>query len=140
MSRWPAESRAPTIAEQPDPLEPLEYLRILRRRKWFVALAVLVGVVAGWVSAPGHSTKAPPSYRATHTLILNLAINVRQYNIDQAAVLVTSGAVPQAVAAKLGPGSDPVVLAGKVSASPNAAVAPSTSRLTTEIRTSRRVG
>jgi capsular exopolysaccharide synthesis family protein len=103
-------------------LEPLEYLRILRRRKWFVALAVLVGVVAGWVSAPGHSTKAPPSYRATHTLILNLDIAVKSYNVQQAAVLVTSGAVPQAVAAKLGPGNDPVALADKVGANANPAL------------------
>jgi len=103
-------------SEQPGPLEPLEYLRILRRRRLFVALAVLVGVVAGWVSAPGHSTSAPPKYRATHTLILNLTIAVKTYNVDQAAVLVTNGAVPQAVAAKIGPGTDPVAIADKVSA------------------------
>ncbi|MEY2435133.1 MAG: hypothetical protein QOC92_4858, partial [Acidimicrobiaceae bacterium] len=83
---------------------------------------MLVGVVAGWVSAPGHSTKAPPTYRATHTLILNLNIAVKSYNVDQAAVLVTNGAVPQAVAAKLGPGTDPVTIADKVGTSANAAL------------------
>lgn len=97
-------------------MEPLEYLRILRRRKFFVAVALLVGVVAGWVSAPGHTTNKAPVYRATHTLILNLNIPVKTYNIQQAAVLVTSGAVPQAVAAKIGPGTDPVLLAEKVKA------------------------
>jgi capsular exopolysaccharide synthesis family protein len=109
-------------AEQPGPVEPLEYLRVLRRRKLFVALAVLVGVVAGWVSAPGHASQAPPIYRATHTLILNLSIPVKTYNLDQAAVLVTNGAVPQAVAAKIGPGTDPVQLAGKISAQAQAAL------------------
>ncbi|MEY2460260.1 MAG: hypothetical protein QOG30_2090 [Acidimicrobiaceae bacterium] len=83
---------------------------------------MLVGVVAGWVSAPGHSTKAPPTYRATHTLILNLNIAVKSYNVDQAAVLVTNGAVPQAVAAKLGPGTDPVTIADKVGTTANAAL------------------
>jgi capsular exopolysaccharide synthesis family protein len=85
----------------------------------FVAVALLIGVVAGWVSAPGHSSKAPPKYSATHTLLLDPNIGVKTYNLDQAAVLVTSGAVPQAVAAKLGPGTDPVELASKVSARAN---------------------
>jgi capsular exopolysaccharide synthesis family protein len=103
-------------------LEPLEYLRVLRRRKFFVALAVLVGLVAGWVSAPGHTTAKPPNYRATHVLILNLGIAVKTYNVQQSAVLVTSGAVPQAVAAKIGPGTDPIGIASKVHALANPAV------------------
>ncbi|MEY2449911.1 MAG: hypothetical protein QOH79_3387 [Acidimicrobiaceae bacterium] len=100
-------------------MEPLEYLRILRRRKLFVAVAVLVGVVAGWVSAPGHSSSGPPNYRAVHTLILNPSISVKAFNLDQAALLVTTGAIPQAVATKVGPGTDPVRLAKKVQAKPN---------------------
>ncbi|MEY2423142.1 MAG: hypothetical protein QOI95_3209 [Acidimicrobiaceae bacterium] len=95
-------------------MEPLEYLRILRRRKLFVALAVLVGVIAGWVSAPGSSSNAPPNYRATHTLILAPTIVVKAFNIEQTALLLTAGAIPQAVAQKLGPGTDPVRLSKKV--------------------------
>src|SRR5687768_17921052 len=103
-------------------MEPLEYLRILRRRKLFVAIAILVGVVAGWVSAPGHSTAGPPQYSATHTLLLDPSIETRSYNLQQTAVLVTNGAVPQAVAAQLGPGTDPVALANKVSAAAQPAI------------------
>jgi len=101
-------------------VEPLEYLRILRRRKLFVALAVLVGVIAGWVSAPGHTSNAPPSYRATHTLILASTISTKAFNLEQAALLVTTGAVPQAVATKVGGQADPIRLAKKVVAKPNA--------------------
>jgi capsular exopolysaccharide synthesis family protein len=100
-------------------VEPLEYLRILRRRKLFVAITLIVGLVAGWVSAPGHTTSAPPQYRATHTLILNPSINVKVFNLDQTALLVTTGAVPQAVATKLGAGTDPIRLAKKISAKSN---------------------
>ena len=101
-------------------MEPLEYLRILRRRKLFVAVTVLVGVVAGWMSAPGQTSNTPPNYKATHTLILNPTIAVKAFNLDQAALLVTTGAIPQAVATKVGPGSDPVHLAKKVVAKANA--------------------
>lgn len=100
-------------------MEPLEYLRILRRRKLFVALAVLVGVVAGWVSAPGESGSKLPNYHATHTLILNPEIPAKTFNLVQTALLVTTGAVPQNVAAKLGQGADPAVLARKVSPKPD---------------------
>jgi capsular exopolysaccharide synthesis family protein len=100
-------------------VEPLEYLRVLRRRKLFVALAVLVGVVAGWVSAPGTSTPEVPKYRAVHTLILNPQIATKAFNLDQAAVLVTTGAIPQAVAAKVGPGTDPIRLAKKITSKSN---------------------
>ncbi len=95
-------------------MEPLEYFRILRRRKLFVALAVLAGVVAGWVSAPGDTGAKLPTYKATHVLLLNPAIPAKSFNLDQAALLVTTGAVPQNVAAKLGQGADPTVLARKV--------------------------
>ncbi|MEY2454197.1 MAG: hypothetical protein QOD92_3771 [Acidimicrobiaceae bacterium] len=85
----------------------------------FVGLAVLVGVVAGWVSAPGHDANALPMYRATHTLILNPTISTKVFNLDQAALLVTTGAIPQNVATKIGSGTDPAKLAKKVQPRPN---------------------
>ena len=85
----------------------------------FVALAVLVGVVAGWVSAPGHDANALPMYRATHTLILSPTINAKLFNIEQTALLVTTGVIPQNVATKIGQGADPAKLAKKVQPRPN---------------------
>src|SRR5205823_4509634 len=80
----------------------------------------IVGVVAGWVTAPGESDNKAPQYRATHTLILAPTINSKVFNIDQAALLVTTGVIPQNVATKLGAGTDPVKLAKKISATSNA--------------------
>src|SRR5437763_15059646 len=56
--------RAPCLRSSPRPVEPLEYLRILGRRKALVALAVIVGVVAGWViraSGTGHKAAQGPA-------------------------------------------------------------------------------
>lgn len=100
----------------PGPVEPLEYVRILRRRKLFVALAITVGLIAGWVSAPGDHANAGPQYKATHTLILNPAIPAKTFNMDQAALITTTGVIPQNVATTLGPGTDPVRLAKQVEA------------------------
>jgi capsular exopolysaccharide synthesis family protein len=97
-------------------VEPLEYVRILRRRKLFVALAITIGVVAGWVSAPGDQAAAAPKYHATHTLILNPAIPTKTFNMDQAALIVTTGVIPQNVATTLGQGADPVKLAKQINA------------------------
>src|SRR3954453_1780668 len=83
-----------------------EYLQILRRR-WVVVLAgVLVGFVAGYVTAPGEGTQAP-DYQATTTLIANPSVVTNSsggslVNLSQAALLVTRGAVPRRAAKMLG--------------------------------------
>ena len=70
------------------------------RRRWFVLVAVAVlGVAGGWLTAPGTS-RAPVSYRATHTLIYEPKGN-QSFNIQQVALLATSGDVPTRVAARL---------------------------------------
>lgn len=79
----------------------MEYVRILRRRWLVVAVAVLVGAVAGYLTAPGTGTEAP-RFAATHTL-LNDAGGV---NLEQAALLVTTGDVPVEAAERLDPELD----------------------------------
>jgi capsular exopolysaccharide synthesis family protein len=95
-------------------LEPLEYLRILRRRWGVVALAVLVGLGLGWFTAPGTASKEPKVYRAKHVLIVT-AGNENTLNLPQAALLVTTGSVPEKAAAELGV-DDPVGLTKQVTA------------------------
>ncbi|MEJ7845332.1 MAG: CpsD/CapB family tyrosine-protein kinase [Acidimicrobiales bacterium] len=82
-------------------MELVEYVRILRRRWLVVAVAVLVGAVAGYLTAPGTGTDAP-RFAATHTL-LNDAGGV---NLEQAALLVTTGDVPVEAAERLDPEID----------------------------------
>jgi len=91
----------------------------LRRRKLFVALAITAGIIAGWVSAPGEKAVATPQYHATHTLILNPTLSAKSFNLGQAALVATTGVVPQNAATALGRGDDPVRLAGQVEARPD---------------------
>lgn len=75
-------------------------LQLLRRRLLVVVAALVLGVAAGWVSAPGEA-RQDTTFRAAHTLIYEPQGN-QSYNIEQVALLATSGAVPTRVAARLG--------------------------------------
>lgn len=85
----------------------MEYVRILRRRWLVVAVAVLVGAVAGYLTAPGTGTEAP-RFAATHTLLDDAGgFNLEQgINLEQAALLVTTGDVPVEAAERLDPEID----------------------------------
>jgi capsular exopolysaccharide synthesis family protein len=76
-----------------------DYLQVLRRRLLVLVAGLLIGVVAGWVTAPGHA-RGETTFRATHTLIYDPA-GGQGYNINQVALLATSGEVPSRVAARL---------------------------------------
>jgi len=75
-------------------------VQVLRRRLLVVIVGLLVGAAAGWVTAPGE-TRRSATFQATHTLIYE-AHGGQSYNIEQVALLATSGDVPSRVAAKLG--------------------------------------
>jgi capsular exopolysaccharide synthesis family protein len=75
-------------------------LQIVRRRLLVVVVALLLGVVGGWFSASGTAGN-DTTFRATHTLIYDTRGNDRSFNIEQVALLATSGAVPSRVAARL---------------------------------------
>src|SRR3954469_14942682 len=82
-----------------------EYIQILRRR-WVIVLAgLVVGFVAGYVTAPGAGTEQP-DYKATTTLVANPALvstsKGKLNNLDTAALLVTTGSVPVRAAKELG--------------------------------------
>jgi capsular exopolysaccharide synthesis family protein len=74
-------------------------LQVLRRRLLIVVALVVLGVAVGWVSAPG-KTGGHVTFRATHTLIYE-PHGGQSYNIQQVALLASSGAVPSRVAARL---------------------------------------
>ncbi|MEY2566317.1 MAG: hypothetical protein QOE35_846, partial [Actinomycetota bacterium] len=64
-----------------------------------IVAGILIGVVVGWVSAPG-TARTATTFQATHTLILDAAAGGSE--INRAAVLATLGPVPDRVAARLG--------------------------------------
>ena len=91
----------------------LSYFRTLRRHWVLVLVFVIAGAAIGGATAVANgdtttSTKPTASYyKATNTLILRNRNNASSYpspftNLDQSALLATTGPVPTAVAQKLG--------------------------------------
>lgn len=80
-----------------------EAIQILRRRWPVIVLTIVAGIFAGFVTAPGESAD-DVRYAATTTLLINPQ-STSVVNLDQAALLVTTGAVPESVAVELGLGS-----------------------------------
>jgi capsular exopolysaccharide synthesis family protein len=72
---------------------------IVRRWRSLVVAGVLIGVVVGWVSAPGRAPRT--MFEATHSLLADPQIR-RTSRVEQAAVMATTGAVPDRVATGLG--------------------------------------
>jgi capsular polysaccharide biosynthesis protein len=94
-------------------------LQVVRRRLLVVVAALVLGATVGWVSASGE-THRKTTFRATHTLIYE-AHGGQNYNLEQIALLATSGAVPSRVAARLA--MDRGQVRAAVSASADAQVA-----------------
>jgi capsular exopolysaccharide synthesis family protein len=94
-------------------VDPIDYVRALRRW-WFVIVALtLVGFVAAFVTSSGSST----SYQATHILVQN-STNPDAVSLARAAFLTTSGEVPRAAAEALG--EDPRAFRADVSVTTDA--------------------
>lgn len=87
-----------------------EILQLLRRRWGVIVLLVVAGSAAGWVTAPGEDTR-PTSYQASVTLLANPRANAG-VNLDQAALLATTGQVPADVATAIGAPSPAAARAG----------------------------
>ena len=80
-------------------MSPIELFFLLRRHRAVLLAAVVAGVIAGWVTAPGTNDGAQ-QYEATHTLIVRSRDT--PLNLEQAALLAITGAVPDVAAAELG--------------------------------------
>jgi capsular exopolysaccharide synthesis family protein len=96
-------------------MEPIAYLKALRRRWRIVAACLLVGLVAAWVTAP---SAAPASstlttYDTTVTLV-SPTTGQTAVNLSLAAFLVTELDVAKIAAQKLGADDDPGSLTSAV--------------------------
>ncbi|HET7486620.1 MAG TPA: hypothetical protein VFJ85_01730 [Acidimicrobiales bacterium] len=94
-------------------MEPIEYLRLVRRRWRVAAACCLVAAVAVWVVSPSSSSAAAPQYVDSHTLIRNNDTTSQQA-LAAVGLLVKTGAVPVRVAKRLGYTGDPQLLARSV--------------------------
>lgn len=81
--------------------------RLIRRWGWVLVAGATIGVVVGWVSAPGETPSAR-RFEATHTLLLARQIQSGSEGARVAEVLATLGPVPDRVATRLGIGRQQV--------------------------------
>lgn len=102
-------------------MDPLEYVRILRRRWPLVALATVIALGGAWLTLPEppepSSSGAPQasSYTAKHVLYRDSARGGdRSVRLATVALLATTGEVPMAVAERLGEQDEPALLAAEV--------------------------
>ncbi|MEW6471644.1 MAG: hypothetical protein AB1679_05195 [Actinomycetota bacterium] len=93
-------------------------LYILRRWRSVVVAGIVIGVVVGWVSAPGTAGENT-TFEATHTLILARQAGNYPLLYDQAPAIATLGAVPERVAARTGLDRQSVQSMVRVEAPPN---------------------
>lgn len=103
-------------------MEPIEYLRIARRRWALILACVVVALAAAWVTTPAHPRSSKPitSYNATATLLqATTNSNVSLYYI---ALFVTAGDIPVRAAKDVGFTGDPQVLAAKITVRPDSTV------------------
>jgi capsular exopolysaccharide synthesis family protein len=104
-------------------MEPIDYLRILRRRWWVIAAALLIAVAAVYATTPKQVKAAPTfrSYKATHVLMQGpVAKGSTAPDLTLMAFLATTGEVPKRVAAKLNYEGEPALLAAEVTATADA--------------------
>jgi Mrp family chromosome partitioning ATPase len=97
-------------------VEPIDYLRIIRRRWAIVAVCLVVGLVGAWTTTPPPRKAGPVihSYRASMTLIQDPNVT-SPLNLQSTRFLVTVGTIPKLAAQSLGYHQDPALLASQVS-------------------------
>ena len=103
-------------------MEFTEYVEIIQRRWKVVAAAVLLGVLIAFLSTLGGDDSDDVStFRATHTLVVDIDAQVEgsSVNLAHTALFVTAGEVPRLVAESLGYGGTPAQLAATVEATAN---------------------
>ncbi len=78
-----------------------QYLYVVRRWKSVIVAGIVIGLVVGWVSAPGTEARTT-TFEATHTLFLKTPVGNYPLLYYRAPAMATLGAVPDRVATRLG--------------------------------------
>lgn len=100
-------------------MEPIEYLRLLRRRWRLLAACVLVAGTVAWITTPASPTGRQLSFEATHVLLRDDTAVTPPPSLAQVALFVRTGDVPGRVAERLDLDVNPGVLANRIEAIPD---------------------
>jgi capsular exopolysaccharide synthesis family protein len=95
-------------------MEPIDFLRVLRRRWKILALALVIAGVVAWVTTPSAEQQTGPpvtSYTATSTLLQEPGSATP---LGFIALLSGGGRIPEVAAETIGYEGDPAVLASQV--------------------------
>lgn len=87
-------------------MEPIQYLRLLRRRWRLLAACVVVAAVAGWVTTPSANDDRVVTFNATTTLLRDSS-TAQAFALPTVALFVQTGDVPVRVVERLGLSSSP---------------------------------
>ncbi len=106
-------------------MEPLDYLRVLRRRWTIVVGAPLLAFLVAYALTAGEPQNQPTvpigtRYEATHTLYAGYADSPPPVPLDTMAFLATKGEIPMRVAEALDSDQPPAALAAQVSVTADA--------------------
>ena len=103
-------------------MEPIDYLRIFRRRWGTILLVCLLGGAFAFFTTPSRPVHRTLTYQATTTLILSPNAPSGTPSLAQAALFVTSGDIPKLVATQLNYKGSAASLASEVSAKADSTV------------------
>jgi capsular exopolysaccharide synthesis family protein len=77
-----------------------DFRRVMRRGSWIALSGAFIGVVVGWLTAPGATSTV--TFEATNTLFLVRPVKNSEENIRLSGVVATLGAVPDRVSLRMG--------------------------------------
>lgn len=99
-------------------MEPIEYLRIARRRWLLITACLAVAILAAFATTPSKSARSGrpiAHFKAEHTL-LRAPEAKAEIDLNVTALFTTTGEVPARVAKKVGFAGDPAVLGARIKA------------------------
>jgi len=99
-------------------MEPIEYLRIARRRWLLIVGCFVVAILAAFATTPAKSAQSGrpiAHFKAEHTL-LRAPEAKTEIDLNVTALFTTTGEVPARVAKKIKFAGDPAILASRVKA------------------------
>lgn len=95
-------------------MEPIDYLRIIKRWWKLIVACVVIAAAVAWVTTPAQPGPAVSTFEASHILIRDSEERGVRESAGTVALYVTAGEVPERVADRLEFPGDPALLASEV--------------------------